>query len=371
MRGEPGSDDLALWRELASRPRPAGHASETQARARCRQVLEGLGFSTTELPFEYSAFPGRWATPLGGVIAFAAIAGGCHLGAHGSPAAALVLLVVALGMLVVGGRWLARSGVLTFPVDRRVGVNIEARRASGVAPRVWLVAHLDTKSQPVSTAFRAAGIVLTSSAWAAAIILAILALAGWSSWDAWVACTIAAAVGSLPVMASVVGSHSAGALDNASGVASVIGAARRLPADAPVGILLTTAEELGLAGARAWVKHHPGARVPVINCDGVDDDGRIVLMYSGRRPTRVIGAAQRTARELGIEVRPLPLIPGLLVDAVAFADDGWESITVSRGTWGTLDRVHRPSDDLNHMQGRGIEEASRLLASTATLLATE
>lgn len=335
-------------------------------------MLEEHGFTTTDAPFEYSAFPGRWATPMGGAIGFATIAGGCHLGAHGSPGAALALLVPALGFLAIGGRWMARSGVLSFPADRRTGVNVEARRASGAAPRVWLMAHLDTKSQPVSTALRAAGIVFSSLAWATAIVAAVLALAGWSSsQEVWVACAVAGALGSIPIMASVVGSRSDGALDNASGVASVIAAALRLPAHARVGILLTTAEELGLAGARAWVKHRVGERVPVLNCDGVDDDGSIVLMYSGRRPRHVMDAALRTARDLAIEARPLPLIPGLLVDGVAFADDGWETITVSRGRLRTLDRVHRPSDNLDHMQGRGIEEVARLLASTATQLATE
>ena len=58
----------------------------------------------------------------------------------------------------------------------------------------------------------------------------------------------------LPVMASVVGARSAGALDNASGVATVLRAVELLARDVAVGVVLTSAEELGLAGARAWAR---------------------------------------------------------------------------------------------------------------------
>ena len=58
----------------------------------------------------------------------------------------------------------------------------------------------------------------------------------------------------LPVMASIVGARSVGALDNASGVAAVLRTAELLPRGAAIGVLLTSAEELGLAGARAWAR---------------------------------------------------------------------------------------------------------------------
>jgi hypothetical protein len=174
--------------------------------------------------------------------------------------------------------------------------------------------------------------------------------------------TLAGWVAALPVMASFVGNRSPGALDNASGVATVLGAAERM-SGRPVGVLLTSAEELGLAGARAWLRN----RTPriALNCDGIDDTGRLVCMRSGRR-RRAVQALQIGAMKTGVSLQERGLIPGLLVDAVALADAGWETATLSRGTWGTLARVHSASDDLRHMTGTGIDEAAQVLAIAAS-----
>ena len=48
--------------------------------------------------------------------------------------------------LFVAGTWLAKRGVLTVPVLRERGVNLEATRR-GVAPTLWLCAHLDSKDR--------------------------------------------------------------------------------------------------------------------------------------------------------------------------------------------------------------------------------
>jgi hypothetical protein len=75
-------------------------------------------------------------------------------------------------------------------------------------------------------------------------------------------------------MLSVVGQRSAGALDNASGVAAVLDAAAALSPALPIGVLIADAEELSLAGARAWARSRPAG--VALNCDSVDDDGSLV-----------------------------------------------------------------------------------------------
>ena len=52
--------------------------------------------------------------------------------------------------------------------------------------------------------------------------------------------------------------------------------------------------------------------------------------------------------------------------AVALADAGWDTATLSRGTWGTLARIHRAGDDLHRMTGTGIDEAARVMAAAAS-----
>jgi Zn-dependent M28 family amino/carboxypeptidase len=204
-----------------------------------------------------------------------------------------------------------------------------------------------------------------------AIVLTIAALAltlamGWSRTTLWLLCAGLGVLGGGVVVASVVGDDSPGAVDNASGVAAVLAAAARLDESAVVGVLLPSAEELGLAGARAWVRAHVGERAFVVNCDGVDDQGELTIMYTRRLPIPIV-AAVRDAAPGAVQVRRMP--PGLLLDSVAFADAGWSAATVSHGSMQTLARVHTPSDSLEQLRGRSIGPVAVVLARAAEALA--
>ncbi|MGH7718982.1 MAG: M28 family peptidase, partial [Gemmatimonadaceae bacterium] len=136
------------------------------------------------------------------------------------------------------------------------------------------------------------------------------------------------------------------------------------------GVLLTSAEELGLAGARAWAAAQRAERAagvppstPAINVDGVDDVGVLRLVYTREKPGRLLAALHGAARRVGTEARSAPLLPGVLLDGVALADAGWEVITVSKGTLRTVARVHTPRDSAAHLSGRGIAEAAQVIAS--------
>jgi hypothetical protein len=133
-------------------------------------------------------------------------------------------------------------------------------------------------------------------------------------------------------------------------------------------VLLTSAEELGLAGARSWV--HAWARdgrAPgvALNCDGVDDRGRVLLWPAGHPPPELVREARRAAA--GARVRRQP--PGVLTDANAFGAAEWAAFTVSRGTWGSLGRVHTPGDTFARLRGDGVPEAAGVLARLARLSA--
>jgi Zn-dependent M28 family amino/carboxypeptidase len=167
-------------------------------------------------------------------------------------------------------------------------------------------------------------------------------------------------------MLSYVGHRNHGTVDNASGVAAVLEAAAAIPPTARVGVLVTDAEELALAGSRAWAR----SRAPCValNCDTVDDPGPLVVMYSRRRPARLLSLLTAAAAAAGERIRVLRLIPGILTDHVALADAGWETVTLSRGDLRTLRRVHTSRDSLDSMRGTGITSAARVLARTATEL---
>jgi hypothetical protein len=316
-----------------------------------------------EEPFEYSAFPGRWGTPVGGMIAIAILLLAANFGRSaraGAAAAVLALGAIGLGLIA---RWLAVRGVLVFPLARRLGVNLVATRG-GPEPRTWLMAHIDSKSQPVPILVRAGGVTVLIVAWIGAFVVVALQLADVAAPAAsvaWLVVTVVAVVGALPVIATTVGSRSPGALDNATGVATVLAAAEAT--GTPVGVCLTSAEELGLAGARAWVRDRggPPAGVVVINCDGVDDRGTTTSMHSGMRPFALIADVVGAARRAGTSVRAHRLLPGVLTDGVALADAGWPVVTLSKGSVRTLARIHTPHDRADGITGEGMAEVARVI----------
>ena len=348
---------------IARAPRPAGGAAEEAARRYCASVLEALGCTVTEVPVAYSSFPGRYATPvLGGGMA-AIIAAGALLAGGGRGVAALALLITSVLVVAVAGRWLARRGVLVLPVARERSCNLIARRGT---PAVWLFAHLDSKSQPVPIAVRAAGLVSLGIVWVAAAALALAASAGHTMGAFGAPIAFASGIAGLPVVLSVVGARSKGARDNASGVATVLCALGELPADAPVGVVLTTAEELGLAGARALAQvETPGI---AINVDTVDDAGEISVMYTRHAPMRLVEALTAAGRRRRMPLTVRRLVPGILTDGVALADRGWAVVTISKATMGTLARVHTRADTTEGMTAVGIAETAALVAEAVTSL---
>jgi hypothetical protein len=344
-------------RVLASEPRPAGSEAEARARVYCAARLRAAGFDVREEPFEYSAFVGRWGTPIGGVVAPTIVASAAAAGRAGAPLAALAVLSLGAAALGLTALRLARDGVLTFPADRRAGVNLvatrgEAPRADGRTggPAIWLMAHLDSKSQPVPILARAAGITLLALTWIAAVVLAALQLARATGTGAWLTLIAVAVVGAVPVIATTVGSRSPGALDNATGVATVLAAAEAADG-AP-----------GLAGARAWVRARGrGSAAVTLNCDGVDDTGATTCMYSGARPGALVSRVLAAGSRAGVAVRAHRLLPGVLTDGVALADAAWPVVTLSKGGPRTLARIHTTRDRAEAITGAGIAEVARVI----------
>ena len=345
-----------LVARLAVEPRPAGSVAEESLREFCAGWLRDAGFEVEREPFSYSTWPGRYGTPASGaafaVVCFIA----ATLAARDRPGTALVVLVLIALTLGVAGRCAARSGVSDLRAGRTTAVNLVATRGE---PKVWLVAHLDSKSQPVPMLLRAAGIVACVVVWIWMVALAVAQATQAVHVHAgdWHLPAIAAAVAALPVAASVVTAKSPGAIDNASGVAAVLLAAQRTDPRRPVGVLLTSAEELGLAGARAFASGRaPGQ---AINFDGLDDGGWLRALTHGRRGP-VEQAARKAAGKLGVPLRITRGIPGVLTDAIALRDGGWDAVTLVSGTLGTLYRVHSSRDRADTLTGAGIAAAATL-----------
>lgn len=366
-------DDLvqrakSLLDELAKKPRFAGSAEESEAMSVCRVELEHAGFVCQELPFEYSQWPGRWGPPISAALQAFTVLAVAHMAVHHGPLWALstgAALLIAL-MLASGDarrRWTRR-----FPLQRATSANLEATRGN---PSVWLAAHIDSKSQTVPMLVRVASGIALSAVVALSFIVPLLTVIGLGVvTPVWHVMALLAVLTALPAMFCFIRNESDGAVDNASGVVAVLLAAQAATAPNGLGVLITSGEELGLAGAREWVvATKPAGSAPsgikVLNCDTVDDTGNWRCMHTGARPKRIAAAAETIAGAMGVRLPIGRLIPGILADSVAFADVGIESITLSRGTLSTLARIHTRRDTSNTLTGVGVAEASALLTALA------
>ncbi len=233
----------------------------------------------------------------------------------------------ARGLAVEEHAFSGRPAPALLGVPRTIsGVNLIGRpvRPSAHQP-VWLVAHYDSKGQPISMAIRLVGF--------AALGLGLVALA-----LAPVPAIALLVVALIVVAQNRVTDNSPGAVDNASALIAIFMTIDQLSPGTTVGVVFPDAEEFGLVGTRALAADRPDlfADAAVINLDGVDDVGRAMALL--HRPGKV-GAA--VAAALGARrARWLPVI----VDGIALAGVSRECVTILKGNWRTMRIVHRPED---------------------------
>jgi hypothetical protein len=354
-----------LVQRLSRAPRFAGSKKEADARAICRSDLEQAGFECIERQFDYSQWPGRWGIPVAAAAQAATILLVARMATHEGPIIALVVGAALYTALLLASADAKRRWISALPFQRATAVNLEARRGN---PTVWLTAHLDSKSQTVPMLVRIASSIALAAVMVASTIVLLLSLR--DSVDvtaAWPTLGIAAILAALPSIFCWVRNDSPGAVDNASGVAAVLLAAALTPSARDLGVLITSGEELGLAGARVWAaRAKPG--IVVLNCDTIDDDGSWRLMYNGTHPHQIAVAAERVSRLIGSTISPGRFIPGILADSMAFSDRGFAAVTLSKGTLSTLARIHTRRDTSNALTSRGVAEASTLLSALTTEL---
>lgn len=358
-------------RSLA-RPRMTGSEEAAAVEADLRRSFEDLGYQTEEHGFSFSSWPGRFGICVsGGALVVAGVAGAWLIVA-GLPGAALVVLVLAMAAALVP--LLALDQALTrLPWGR-----LEARnllfRAPGSRPSWVIMAHRDTKSQLVPTLVRTIAISVGIGAWVGLVALALL----WFGGEPFRFTTLTIVGGILLFLAGALlalswaGDESPGALDNASGLAALLEVAAASRENGDVAFLITDAEELGLVGARMGVSRLPRVQ-GIVNVDGLDDQGTFIVAegYGWRRKGSApqLAAALLTAAaalDLPIERRPLPR--ALLVDHLPMAEAGIPALTLLRGGWQSLLRVHSPTDDTDRIDGTGAAAGATLLTAAMQLL---
>lgn len=363
--------DMRTRIEVLSKPRMSGTEGAAETERALRERFEELGYEPRELPFSFSSWPGRFGLTVAGVALALTGAGAAAVLRQGLPILALIILVVGLGVALLP-LLLLDQALDRVPFGRLETRNLLFTRP-GTRPSWIVVAHRDTKSQIISTLARTGALAAGAVGWLALVGLSVL----WFAGDPFRFQTAALLAGVLVALSGIVlalawsSNDSPGALDNASGLAAVLAVAGEVESG-EVAFLITDGEELGLAGARAAVGQLPAVE-GVINVDGLDDRGivRVAEGHGWRRRGSApqLAAALLTAgRVLDIEVRRRPLPRSMMVDHQPIAAAGLPALTVVRGGWRSLLRVHRPTDSVDRLQGRGAAETATLLTAAFRIL---
>ena len=368
----PDAAELRADVESLARPRMSGTEGAAEVEQIVRDRFEALGYETEPLPFQFSAWPGRFGLAASGVVLlFTGVLAGWLI-AGSEPGLALIVLLTGLGvalfpLLVLG------SMIRGMPWSRVESANLLFRKP-GSRPAWIVMAHRDSKSQLVPTALRTAALVIAGVAWLALVVFAAMWIGGEEYRLPGTAMTtgVILSLTGLVLALSWASNRSPGALDNASGLAALLATAGRVGNGGDVAFLITDGEELGLAGARDVARRLPPVQ-GIINVEGLDDGGTFIVAegrgWRRRGSAPQLAAALLTAGralDLPVHRRKLPL--SLLVDHIPVADAGIPALTLLRGTWTSLMRVHRPGDDLSRLDCQGAAEGATLLAAALHLL---
>jgi hypothetical protein len=315
-------------------------------------------FAATAIALQQVAFAGFVAAGIGTAVLL-----GGFLGQGGSPT---IYVLLGLGLL---------AGVLGTPLGRAVleklgggghsaaGVNLIAIRR-GELPRVWLTAHFDSKGQIFSMVVRLVLVSCTAVGGGALMVLAVLTLVGITPDPRyWTGAAIAGLAGA-PLMFNASFRSSPGAVDNASGVTTVLAILDRLPRDSAVGVVFPDAEEWGLVGAAALVRDHAELfqTSAIVNFDGIDDCGGVTTFVhrAGRVSSALVAAFQ---------VRAWSVLP-VVVDGVAFARAAPDCVTIMRGNLATMRVVHTRRDTADRLTLAGVEKVASTVAAALRALLT-
>jgi len=259
----------------------------------------------------------------------------------------------ARGFTIEQHRFSGRPARALFGTPKLVsGINLIGQRAVGPSgrPAVWLVAHYDSKGQPISMAVRLLG---AAALLAGVLLLPLVLVAGLALL----------VVGVIIASQNRVTDKSPGALDNATAVVTVLMTLDQLSGTSSVGAIFPDAEEYGLVGARALATERPEllADTAIINLDGVDDVGGTTVF--AHRPGPVGDAV---ARSLGASRwRWLPVV----VDGIALARGGArECVTILKGNLDTMRVVHTPRDSAARLR---LDGAASVAAGLARVLRAE
>ena len=136
-------------------------------------------------------------------------------------------------------------------------------------------------------------------------------------------------------------------------------------------VLITSAEELAVKGAQAYVKQNQfylrrqaeAGGLHVLNFDGIGVDGKLFLVGGERRiaqspENNLFSLVRQSCKELGFSIGRFSL-PGAMLDHIPFAEDKYDAVSII-GIGKSTCSIHTSKDSPDKLHIRGFEQAGRL-----------
>lgn len=365
---------LAHAKQL-SFPRRTGGPGWQRARDFLASELQGLGYGISLERFPIQADPFLLLRAVLSLTLLILVTSYVLSRSHPLLASALVLLP-ALAILSAGHLWNAwvSSGKLPFKPRPHPGANLVASLppAREGQEQILLVAHYDSKSQSLSLVRRSLLLICL------VLLCLIMSLLYLSASQVGLSpfpppsrkqmgfLSAVSALCALMVYRNKTFDTSPGALDDASGVGTLLALAETLKAQPPsrvkVSFLVTDAEEEGLLGAWSYGKSHAAElssdKPYVLNLDGVGIGGRLRL--KGKFGLELAGKILQLAKRRGIPLKRCYSLPGVLMDHLPFAWGGLEAISLFCLSRKSL-HIHTPKDRPDLLEERGMREVGELV----------
>ncbi|HSB05845.1 MAG TPA: M28 family peptidase [Thermodesulfobacteriota bacterium] len=368
-----GSGALSYTREF-SFPRRTGTKGESKAAQAIVRTLKELGYETVEE--EFSIHPSPWVWMKGGHLLTIFFLLTIWLTYEKIPFIAFLfstLYLVGLGVWdriwISMGRWLVSEDLSRGIRSMNISAHLPGKQEG---QPLYLMAHYDSKSQSLNLYLRTglflfgtlSGVLFCLGVWVHVPILFQVFF--------FLSMTI-----HVVLICSRMGNQSEGALDNASGVGSLLQVARVWASRATRGVdlrfIFTGAEEMGLLGSLMFQKRRRKRMVLeeafLINIDSVGKKGKMRVCSSGEAGGRWLKEVVAFAREKGIDLRPLRFHQGIMMDHLPFSHLGIASLSltsISTEGW----HVHTPRDTFSRVQPGGLAEMERLVLALIESMAT-
>lgn len=372
---------------LARLRRLAGTPGEEQARAYISDAGNNVGVPMRSEEFTYSTVPLTVWLP-GACLLLSAICLAGSLAYLWETTLVIIPGALLLIILALGFRWAGAFEYFGTVGGSKRSANllgeIKGKNPNGV---IVLSAHYDTKSQLIPAFYRAALFILgffTAALLGLALItVGILAATGrhYPGSHAGFYASLFPAICLFLLVFNFTGNRSPGALDNASGEAVILEAARILKREPlenfDVIIASFGCEEIGLCGSINYLLAHEeelkSKPTYMLNIDmPFSQKGKLYINTAFELPPKrtsehLFELSRIAAAEMGVEIRGAYLPVGAAADHVPWTKHGIEAT----GFVGAAGYIHSAGDNVGRINREALRKVGELVLSVARKLDEE